>query len=53
MKIDNVFPQDTRKEIVIVRKDGVIKHDTRDVLPPQELVRPLKSTLFPISKERK
>jgi len=54
MLLDNLFAAERQKqnEMVIVRKDGVLKHETRRV---GDKVQPDTTTkvMFPISKERK
>lgn len=52
MRFDNVFPPAPRKEIIVVRKDGRLYHDTRDMIDRPKPADVTKPTLFPISKER-
>jgi hypothetical protein len=52
MLLDQIFGKTLPKEIVIVRKDGVLKHEARDIQPAIDHDSSQKP-LFPISKERK
>jgi hypothetical protein len=53
MRIENVFPPPVQKEIIIVRRNGQMKHAARDVCYTDNEDIPTKKSFFPISKERK
>jgi len=52
MLLDQIFGKVLPKEIIIVRKDGVLKHEAREIQPTVGHDASQKP-LFPISKERK
>jgi hypothetical protein len=52
MLLDQLFAKSTPKQIVIVRKDGVLSHKAAPIHKDPEYDQRAKP-LFPISKERK
>lgn len=51
MLLDNIFPASQPRQIVIVRKNGKLVHDTRP-LPQTTDNEQADKPLFPISKDR-